>query len=271
MKYIKAILLLFFIFLIFYYIFNRNKIEIKTLKNVHFMKKEETIKFLNEDEDKYLQNMSVADLYARKVKNIQEYKEIISNDCVDFSNVEKQKLQRCSNKADEFLKNHKYKNFDCYEVSKMNWIFAKTGNKYEQGFPHTRKNVIFLSNNTINKNIASDMDDENLTSTLIHEKIHIYQRKESNIMNAFLQSNGYKKIKYHPENRRSNPDINNDVYINPLTGKIMCIQYSSLRPNNIMDIKDTSKLYGEEHPYEKMAYDISNDYLKLYLNNFKNI
>jgi len=63
-------------------------------------------------------------------------------------------------------------------VAGIKWVFANTYanyskdviKEYEQGLPHTRENIILLSKNVLK------YDELDLTSTLIHEKIHIYQR-----------------------------------------------------------------------------------------------
>lgn len=237
---------------------------------IHFMSKQETMTFLQNDEDQYVSSLSYPDLHARHVKTAQQYINRIANDCRSFTNIEKQKLQRCCKKADEFLANYTYKGFHCGEIAKMKWCIAVTNTLYEEGFPHTRKNVIFLSNNTINKNVASDMDDGTIVNTLIHEKVHIYQRQYAEIVDEFLQTIGYVKTQTIIDNKRANPDINNVIYKSPYTGKEMYITYSSSTPTSITDVKGI-KNYSQEHPYESMAYDIANAYTSLELRSYRNI
>lgn len=238
--------------------------------NIYFMSKEETMRFLQNDEDRYVASLSSSDLHARNVKTAQQYINRIMKDCRDITNIEKQKLQRCCQKADEFLANHVYKGLNCREIAKIKWCIAATNTLYEEGFPHTRNNVIFLSNNNINKNVASDMDDGNIVNTLIHEKVHIYQRQHPQIVDEFLESIGYVKTNTTINNKRANPDITDTIYKSPYTGKEMYITYSSSTPTSITDVKGLRN-YSEEHPYESMAYDIANAYTSLELRSYKNI
>ena len=59
------------------------------------------------------------------------------------------------------------------------------------------------------------------------------------------------KLKYV----RSNPDVNNKIYKNVHTGELMICLYSSDKPKRINDI--IIQNYAMEHPYEKIAYEIS--------------
>jgi hypothetical protein len=69
---------------------------------------------------------------------------------------------------------------------------------------------------------------------------------------------GYAEISVEPDKLkyiRSNPDVNNKIYKNVSTGEVMICLYSSDKPNSINDI--VSHNYSMEHPYEKIAYEIS--------------
>jgi hypothetical protein len=204
--------------------------------------------------------MSAADLHARGVHTSSEYINKIVKSTKDFNTIQTTKLQRCIIKADEFLKEYVYENIlNCSELTRIPWKFALTDKDYEEGLPHTREDVIFLSLYTLNDNIANDKNDHHLISTLIHEKVHIFQRYNLHVMEKLIQKLGYKEISYENRLKRSNPDITDKVYMNA-DGKVMIITYSSDMPTGINDIKSAS--YVMEHPYEKMAYDIGNEYTK---------
>ena len=83
---------------------------------------------------------------------------------------------------------------DYKELINIKWIFECTDNndkkQYEEGLPHTRENIIFLTKSIIKNN------EENLINTLIHEKIHIYQRNNKNIFDILNNMNGFVKINY---------------------------------------------------------------------------
>ena len=53
--------------------------------------------------------------------------------------------------------------------------------EYENGLPHTRSNIIFLSDKMIPETETPDF-----INTLIHEKIHVYQRQNESIIDNVL-------------------------------------------------------------------------------------
>lgn len=229
--------------------------------NIKFLSAKETADFILKDDDNYVKNMSSADLYARKASTADEYKMNASKYTLDFTADYKQKLIKCTKKADEFLRSHKYKNIlDCNKIAKLKWCFALTDTYYEEGLPHTRKDLIFLSTNVIK------YDDIPLITTLIHEKVHIYQKLYEKEMGTLLQNLGYiEKSMVSPSLKRSNPDINNKIYYDTNTDQLMLSTYKSNKPNSISDVQNTDHSF--EHPYEKMAYDIANDYTRHYWKN----
>lgn len=247
-----------------YYFLHLNN-HINNQERVIFLSHIDTSKFLENDNDNYVKNMSQIDLYARKSKSANEYIHKISQCSIGFSPKEKEKLIRCCYKADEFLKSFRYKGiFDCYRIANIKWKLALTynnnNNEYEEGLPHTREDIIFLSKYVINNNIANEENDTSLVVTLIHEKVHIYQRYYS--MKELIESMGYKEetnisqemLKY----KRSNPDLDNKIYSK--NGKTMIMMYKNNIPNSINDL--LSNNFTIEHPYEEIAYDISNEYEK---------
>lgn len=249
----------------FYYLLYPNHDKKTNQETVLFLSNIDTSKFLENDNDKYVKNMSQIDLYARKSKSANEYIHKISQCSIGFSPKEKEKLIRCCYKADEFLKSFIYKGvFDCSRIANIKWKLALTynnnNNEYEEGLPHTREDVIFLSKYVINNNIAKEENDTSLVVTLIHEKVHIYQRYYS--MKELIESMGYKEeinisqemIKY----KRSNPDLDNKIYSK--NGKTMIMMYKNNTPTSINDL--LSNNFTIEHPYEEIAYDISNEYEK---------
>tara|TARA_B100000795_G_C22806281_1_gene445078 strand:+ start:4714 stop:5409 length:696 start_codon:yes stop_codon:yes gene_type:complete len=224
------------------------------------MNKEETNKFLINDSDNYVKKMTTLDLYARKVNSGNEYINMVLSITAIFSNKDKNFIYKCCNNADNFLKTCElYSNYINYQdLSNIKWIFALTTNnntiQYEEGLPHTRNNIIFLSKNTLKQS------EENLTNTLIHEKIHIYQRQNKNVFYKLIYDKGFKKIDYHNKFIRSNPDTNDEIYLDNETKKIMVCLYRNSKPNSINDV--IMKNYLMEHPYEKFAYEIANSYYK---------
>lgn len=250
--------------------YNKNK------DNIQFLTKDDVIILFNQDKDNYVKNMSIADLHARHIKNASEYINNIIKCVSEFNEIQMTKLIRCAKKADKFLKDYNYNNsiysILCEDIASIPWKFALTKKvyngrdqytnkelslEYEEGLPHTRNDVIFLSSYIINDIISIDKHDEHLVSTLIHEKVHIFQRYNPDIVHKIIEKLGFKEYEYHNKLKRCNPDINDKCYVDS-NGIPLLILYNSMKPTGINDIKSDN--YTMEHPYEKMAYDIANAY-----------
>ena len=290
--------------------------EAAVAAHIYFMTYKETANFFAKDRDRYVRNLSVLDLHARGVKTHVEYMNNIDDTAISFTDDEKELLERCAKDADKYLRNERFKDVDYgkhlngNDIADIKWIFANTYTnyhldtikEYEQGLPHTRENVILLSKNVL-KNDAL-----NLTNTLLHEKIHIYQRYNPKIFDTIIKEMGLKELdrKHFKQAKyiRSNPDTNNKLYYYPtvknggssgsgssildiITGsgddatttdvavpkydidKVMVCLYRNDKPNSINDV--IQKNYTAEHPYEKIAYEIAENFYKNNKNKYINI
>jgi hypothetical protein len=248
--------------------------------NIRFMTYKDTANFLAKDNDGYVRNLTELDLHARNVKTHIDYLNNIDDTTVSFTEDEKRLLVKCANNADKYLKDEKFadikygKHLDGKQIAGIKWVFANTFanyskdviKEYEQGLPHTRENIILLSKNVLKEH---ELD---LTSTLIHEKIHIYQRYNPELFDKIIKEMGLKEIEKksfrHAKYIRSNPDTNNKLYYYPKTAttdtkdydedKVMVCLYRNDKPNSINDVKH--KNFAEEHPYEKIAYEVAENY-----------
>jgi len=277
--YILLLLIIILVVLTIFYIFHiYNSLIYDDVDNhIYYMNKDETMMFLEYDEDKYVSNLSTVDLYARKVLSKEEYIYIIKNSATSFTNNDKDILNKCIERADELLRSVKIyniskennlsytKNFNFNDLANIKWVLSLTSSEnsdnnliggYEEGLPHTRKNVIFLSNKVLN------YPEDELIKILIHEKIHIYQRNNEELFKIIVENMGYTEVSNITEisyntikHIRSNPDVNRKIYKNQNTGKFMLCLYNSDKPNGINDVELND--YSLEHPYEKIAYEIS--------------
>jgi len=246
---IGGLLLLLLIIIIFIIYIKNNKIEKFTEQNKYLSDKD-TIKFLDADEDKYIQNMSPYDIYARKCSSIEQYKLKSMNSSLNFNDEQKSKLNKCSIVARNFFDN------------KHQWKFSLVDEDYEEGFPHTRKDIIFLSPKIVN------YDDDELIKLLIHESIHISQRYDKVILNEYLNKHKYTISRRRDTEPmiRANPDLDEFIYMDK-NGIEMIYKYRSITPNGINDIIPSKN----EHPFEVMAYEIADDYIKDKLSKYKYI
>lgn len=230
------LILLLFLLFIYFYNYHQN-IFIKIYDSL------ELSKILKVDNYNYFTNMSDLNLEIRQIKNKQEYLNNIQYHFYDLSILEKFILKRAIYKAQNILNKIKYPGFYSYKIKNIPWLIGCSKNKkYEFGFPHTRKNIIILNINNIY--------DRNLYKTLIHERIHIYQKLFPNDIQQFLNHFNFKKISKLTKNDRVNPDTDDYLY----QRNNIIYQCKINDKNNT--IKCTNKDPKYEHPYEFMAYDI---------------
>lgn len=246
---IKIIILILVILLIIYLLTTSNYENYKNMERCYILSRLELIDFFINDEDNYLKNLSKYDLYARHTDNLLQYSNNILNTAYDIDLVTKNRLINLTQKADEYFKYHP-------EIQNINWIISVyDGDIYENGLPHTRQNIIFLSNNIFNKS------DNEIIKTLIHEKIHIFQRYNPKhiYITDFLIKNRFKK--YMSKNEymktyplvRANPDLDEWIYMDDYN--IYDCQYKTTIPKSITDITCKSE---KEHPFELFAYQLTN-------------
>lgn len=208
-----------------------------------FLTADEASAFLLKDDDKYVQSMSTYDLYARKAKSQDEYLQRISQATADFDPKERGLLLRLTAEIDD-----KYPH-----LRSTPWAFLKTkGNVYEDGLPHTRGMFILISDHVLNH--------DDLTETLLHEKIHVYQRLNPDAIQKILKEKGYIRWKLRKDVplARANPDLDDWIYLDPVTQKPMMAVYSNTNPSSISDVSLSNIAF--EHPLEAMAYQIAQSY-----------
>lgn len=215
--------------------------------------KEEACNFIRKDRDMYIELMSQYDIHARGCVTKEEYMEQACEAMTGINMIEYIMLAIACYMADTFFRDEMESNYipDNHNIHKLPWIFIITsGKEYENGFPHTRSNIIILPDTMIYS--------KNLVSLLVHEKMHIYQRYNTNRIDELLKINGFTKYKTRDNYPmiRANPDLNNWVY-RGRDGTPMYYEYSSKEPTSIEDVIR----HGEsEHPYEHIAYEVEHQY-----------
>jgi len=219
-----------------------------------FLDKHTTANFLYQDSDGYISSMSILDIIARQCHNHKEYAQVAKDSALSFSEDQKIRLEECILEAEKFLKKLIHPLIKQDLLNTFSWKIAYADNKYEAGLPHTREDIIFLSTDSMT------LPKNQLTKLLIHEYIHIYQRKNKFQFQKDLIHNGYipwKKRSTYPR-IRANPDLDDYIYFHP-DGSLMLLIYTSDKPKHINDIVQPNHNY--EHPNEEIAYEIANKYL----------
>jgi hypothetical protein len=223
--------------------------------NSIYLSKYETANFLTRDEDEYISSMTVPDLYARNVKSHKEYREKLPATSIDFTEAEKIILDNAIDEANLFFKNLKSPYIDNGLMDKIYWKFALTNHKdYEEGLPHTRSDIIFITPSLL------EQSKEIIVATIIHEKVHVYQRLYPELFRAVLKKEGYTVLRERKTEplARANPDLDEYIYLSPKAEEMIFL-YKTDKPNSITDVQ-YSKV--SEHPYEEIAYKIASQYSK---------
>uniref|UniRef100_A0A6C0CTK5 Uncharacterized protein n=1 Tax=viral metagenome TaxID=1070528 RepID=A0A6C0CTK5_9ZZZZ len=211
--------------------------------------------FLLKDTDHYVKNMSSADLYARHANNHKDYLKRISEDVTTIPLDKQSILMNSISQANDFFNNYSDSYIKLGEMNLIPWKLAFTKGYYENGLPHTRMDIIFLPQSILNESNYS------ITKTLIHEKVHLHQRKYKMRYQQKLQEENYKIIgkRINDYRIRSNPDVDEYIYYHP-NNFIMIETYSTLTPKNIQDTQIVDIDVKYEHPYEEIAYQVAEKY-----------
>jgi hypothetical protein len=221
-------------------------------EHVRFMTPDELRDLIETDEDKYISSMGKNDLAIRNVQTGNEYKQLVKNSFCEIDENLKKILTRSCLKVDETLSlKPNMLGIDLDKMSKLNWNIGCTSDeKYENGFPHTRNEVIILP-----LKIIAKRDDENtLCRLLLHEKVHIYQKVYKKEVEEELVSNQRFKVVGTRENDPANPDINGTKYSHSDMGLFYATYQNN--PKSFSDIKYAKDSSSFEHPFEWVAYEI---------------
>ena len=209
--------------------------------------------FVNQNEayntitkNKYIDSFNKIDMKVRNCKNIEDCKEKYKNNIILFTEEEKRKLSILTNKANQELKLFQ-------NLYNLPWKFSRVTNKIDNGLPHTHGDTIFLSDKFF--------DNDNI-NILIHEKIHVYQKKYPKKTNKLYKLYNYEKLnKITNGKRRANPDLNDFDYKH--NGKIIYSEYTD-EASSLSDIKlvnSNRDSHQNEHPDEYFAYFITDKIL----------
>lgn len=222
-------LIVLIILIIFYTSYNPYKVK--------FLKKDDVIDLVMGDSDDYVKNMNTQDYRDRGCSNGLEYKIKYFNAISELSDHQKEVIEECVTECVKFLKNVSSpfieNNLIVYETP---WKLIMLEDHIEDKRPHTRKDVIFVPR------VLFMYDKKTIIKTLIHEKVHVYQRLHRNVFKKSLKNSGFtilnRNIRFHP-----NPDIDNIMYRHP-DGYVM-----KWTPERFFD-----------HPNELVAYMVEEKY-----------
>ena len=250
---INRILFLIFAIIIFLILFNFN------YKKIYVLSKNELINHLINYDDNYFNRFNDTDLKVRNVNNINEYKINIVHSVCNPKNDIVLKLKKCAILADNKIEkmNNKYNsNIHGVNINKLKNIKWKFGiicnDLYENGLPHTRGDVIIINSQQIYSTSI-----HLLTNTLIHEKVHVYQKMYKSETKSYIGDNFkiVKKVNKN-DNVRANPDTDNLIYVD-FKDRIYKAEYLP-GSTHIIDVRLFNDNQEFEHPLESAAVLFSN-------------
>jgi len=216
-----------------------------------FLSKSELENILISDIDNFYNKFNKIDYEVRKINNISEYSLKIKNSVVDFNQNEKKKILDVIKYIDEKFTKINLPWLNGQKFNNIPWkIGLINGYEYENGLPHTRGKYIIVP--------RQNLERHNFSKTLIHEKVHVYQKMYPDDIDIFLKLNNFKKIRKVNESDmiRVNMDIDDWIYTDENDNEYKAV--FNKNPVDIQDVKFTpcnSQIC--EHPLEKMAIDIS--------------
>lgn len=232
------------------------------------------------DQSDFFDSLSEHDLKARSKEGTllqggEHYRNDYKSAYEELTETDKTLLTRVIVEANKLTT--PYKN-----LQQLEWRIVKVKNTVEYGLPHTIGNMIVINRDTLLR------PEKELVKTMIHEKLHIYQRMNSASARQWITQNGFRALlpsefatlnKELLQLRRSNPDLDTNTYVHIKSNLVLRQLYNSNMPTSIMDSKAvgiplsgnyipmslTNDILGLpktfycqlEHPYEIMACLIS--------------
>ena len=225
--------------------------------NIHFLSKNQFTQVLIHNKDRYYNTFHKNDLKIRNIKSVKDYEPVIRHSTCNGTKELQQKIIKCVGIIDTKLRQIEDETKHGIVIKKflaIPWKFGFTcDRKYENGFPHTRNDVI-----VVNVTEAFNRTEKKLCELLIHEKTHVYQKQYKAEMDAYFQSKGYRVVDTKTTNKTNipaNPDIDSNIY-DDLETKFKFYAKYRKNPRNFRDIVYSKDHAKNEHPLEKIAYDM---------------
>jgi hypothetical protein len=197
----------------------------------------------------FFEKLNALDLKARNATSNAHYKSLYKQHIYTFSKEEKSVL---TDLITTLNNTHLYKYPNIYRIP---WLIAKTKD-IENNFPHTLGDIIFLPE-AFFKSPSIE--------TLLHEKIHIYQRFFPIETRKLLSTLGFHiyDVQKSIPTIRTNPDTDDFIYMYQNT--VQAQTYQTDNPKDITEssitlLKGSKQWEGfpevvkqRDHPYEIMA------------------
>lgn len=163
-------------------------------------------------------------------------------------------------------------------LRKIPWKIAVLKSSAESGFPHTQADVVCMPLSYVQARCGSSSRRKaSLAKTLLHEKVHVFQRLQPDRTREIVRLLGYRALNSSEAERkvnrdllarsRANPDLDGILYEKTDSGCVPLSVYNSDAP---VDLGDATTVCANathdhrktpppqyEHPYEHMAYEVA--------------
>ncbi len=171
----------------------------------------------------FFARMSPADLTARQALTREEYYERYRSSVRDLSEPQQIIMQDAIEAANTLLSNYPL-------LNKLPWKIKYIPPTIENGYPHTLEDTIYVSDDLFTRPTKL------IIQTMIHEKIHVFQRTYPYIIKEIYTSWGFTpSTKTHPL-QRNNPDLDGINYAYK-EKYVILEKYNNQTPSSISDSK----------------------------------
>lgn len=213
------------------------------MSHLTFVNVPDVVYFLQRDPDHYYETFTRFDLYARRVASVADYIDRIKKAIVPALADLQRRIRQAVTLVDNHLIHIRQVGFNGQKASSLPWrIGFMRGKGYEDGLPHTRVDLIML---------PISISDDELVDTLLHEKIHIYQKAYPLDVALYLANGSFERVRPRTKRCRvrANPDTDEWIYRD--SHRVYKCLYSSTTPRHIEDV-DVDQMEFE-HPFETMC------------------
>ncbi len=227
-----------------------------TNTTITYLNQTQALEFIDSDPDGYVGRFNKLDYLARKLSpgSPHAYTNLFDGAVIIPDQVSHNQILNSINQANKLIDLIDPTNnwIDKAKLKSLPWKFIIINTKaIDLGLPHTRWDTI-----VINKSIINNGSD--FANTLLHEKLHVYQKLYPEDFDIYLKTNGfepYAKYIHTDIPYRSNPDTDDWVY--KCKGKIYVSKYKNQNPHTISDVEyKPINTCDYEHPREKAVYDL---------------
>lgn len=219
------------------------------------LKKWELLDVLMRDDDGYYATLGETDLLVRGASSVEDYRgKMMVAPCNLLGLDEWFRLYWAVLRSWWFFMWVSVPGFDGWACNRLPYVVGfVSGAAYEGGHPHVRWRsgglvpVIVLP--------RSLLSSPRLSSTLSHEKIHVYQKSYPALTSEYFVRNGFVRVGVRSSANRANPDLDPYLYSDS-AGRVMQATYTE-GATQIMDVVYSPVNESRyEHPLEYMAYTI---------------